>query len=117
MLSHINMPFNFIFVLKNACSSVKISLLNKFTTSQRQAITLNPHGLANSMLKGDLDFDKPFISLVRNPFSRFISAFADKCGPSGDQSVWLPLKDTDLIIRPWCQWIRCWMHYLPTNLI
>ena len=92
LLSSERMPFNFIFIPKNACSSVKYSLLKRFTdTATREFLAHSPHALAQNKLKSDLNLEKEFICLVRNPFLRFISAFTDKCKPDGDQNVWLPM--------------------------
>ena len=90
-LSSDQMPFNYFFIPKNACTSIKYSLLTKFTDAKEdEIIARGTHRMANVKLKSDLDFEKEFICLVRNPFSRFISAFTDKCN-SGDLGVWLPL--------------------------
>ena len=91
LLSSDQMPFNFIFIPKNACSSIKYSLLTKFTDAKKNEIAPNLHSLANKKLKSDLSIEKEFICLVRNPFSRFISAYTDKCKPNGDRNVWLPM--------------------------
>ena len=91
LLSSDQMPFNFIFIPKNACSSIKYSLLTKFTDAKENKICRNLHSLANQKLKSDLNLEKEFICLVRNPFSRFISAFTNKCKPGGTRNVWLPM--------------------------
>ena len=91
ILSNRNMPFNFIYAPKNACSSLKLSLLARFTDLNPGEIKSNPHKLANEYIKEQVDWSKENYSLVRNPFARFISAFTDKCRPGGDQSVWPPL--------------------------
>ena len=91
ILSNRNMPFNFIYAPKNACSSLKLSLLARFTDLNSSKIKSNPHQLANEYIKEQVDWSKENYSLVRNPFARFISAFTDKCRPGGDKSVWPPL--------------------------
>ena len=91
ILSNRNMPFNFIYAPKNACSSLKLSLLARFTDLNPNEIKSNPHKLANEYIKEQVDWSKENYSLVRNPFARFISAFTDKCRPGGDKSVWPPL--------------------------
>ncbi len=89
ILSSDQMPFNFIAIPKNACSSIKVSLLSKFTHEEPKKIRTSPHRLANIKLKADLNFQKEFICLVRNPFLRFISAFTDKIRPNAN--VWLSM--------------------------
>ncbi len=91
LLSNDRMPFNFIFIPKNACTSIKYSLLNCFTDLSINEIRHDPHKMAYFELMGNIDFDKDFYCLVRNPFSRFISGFTDKCRPGGDRNVWLPM--------------------------
>lgn len=91
ILSSTCMPFNFIYAPKNACSSIKLSLLARYTDLNHDLIRQNPHKLANELIKQKVDWDKPIYCLVRNPYARFISAFTDKCRPGGDRSVWPPL--------------------------
>ena len=86
ILSKDNMPFNFIYVPKNACSSIKLSLLASFTELSERNI--KPHKAANKFLNEKIDWSKENYYLVRNPFKRFISAFIDKCHPRGDKVVW-----------------------------
>jgi|GEM_PF-5155246 len=88
ILSHKNMPFNFFYAPKNACSSIKLSLIARFTELSRKEIKRNPHKSAAKFFKQKVDWSKDNYSLVRNPFTRFTSAFADKCGPGGDRIVW-----------------------------
>ena len=91
ILSSEQMPFNVFYIPKNACSSIKYSLLNKFTDATKNEIERRLHRLARQKLSSDLNFEKEFICLVRNPFSRFISGFTNKCRPGGDPNVWLPM--------------------------
>ena len=91
ILSSRIMPFNFIYAPKNACSSIKLSLLSRYTNKDANIIKQNPHQLANELIKQKIDWSKQNFCLVRNPYARFISAFTDKCRPGGDRSVWPPL--------------------------
>ena len=91
ILSKDNMPFNFIFVPKNACTSIKASLLHAFANLDINNVRRRTHALADSHLKESIDYNKQFVALVRNPYSRFISAFADKCRPEGDMVAWKAL--------------------------
>jgi tetratricopeptide (TPR) repeat protein len=88
VLSREKLPFNFIYIPKNACSSIKVSLLKHLTNLSAHEIKKDPHKAAEEELKRRICPDKDFIYLVRNPYTRFISAFTDKCRPDGDKNVW-----------------------------
>lgn len=81
ILSHKEMPFNFIFCPKNACTSIKSAFTSTYSQADRKMITADPHGAANCYLHEGIDFGKEFIILTRNPYSRFISAFINKISP------------------------------------
>lgn len=73
-------PINYIFAPKNACSSIKCSLLGS---------EQNPHEeFSNIFLSGKIYFNKPILCVTRNPFDRAIAAYLDKIGPGKDQIVW-----------------------------
>ena len=81
ILSGKEIPFNIINAPKNACTTIKNSLL------KRKEPSMLIHNETHK-LHGKLEIDKPFIILTRNPFKRFISAYYDKIGPEGDRKVW-----------------------------
>lgn len=75
-------PFNFIYCPKNACTSVKNSLLRYDLPSTRV------HKDAQITLRHNIDFEKDFVILTRNPYRRFLSAYANKISHAGKKSIW-----------------------------
>lgn len=83
-------PINNIAYLHNpkvACSSIKSSLLKGKVKNVHEAFLFPP-------------YNNPHVdifSVVRNPFSRVVSAYLDKIGAGKDHYVWLPFcKQFDL---------------------
>ena len=97
ILSHHTLPFNYIYCPKNACSTIKASLIGQ---------KVNPHQIAQDLYGGNqVDPAKPFFLITRNPFTRFRSAFLDKISPGRDPLVWSAIcnrynLDSHCSIRP-----------------
>ena len=81
ILSREEMPFNFIYCPKNACTSMKFSLACTYTQINRERAKIDPHRTAKHHLHENIDFNKEFIIITRNPYSRFISAYRNKISP------------------------------------
>lgn len=61
---------NYLITPKNACSTMKASLLGVYA---------DPHDLFETIfLGGTVDFSKPIFCITRNPYDRAISAYIDK---------------------------------------
>ena len=81
ILSRKEMPFNFIYCPKNACTSLKFSLACTYAQTDKEMTKINPHKIANYCLHENIDFKKEFVIVTRNPYLRFISAYRNKIIP------------------------------------
>ena len=82
---------------KVACSSIQKSL---WLAIEPETFAGNPHARAvgpfnaafrDAMRDPDRFASATVFSVVRNPFSRLLSAYLDKTGPAADKTVWKPL--------------------------
>lgn len=89
ILSHKDLAFNFIYAPKNACSSIKATLLAKINPNRPIDGTI--HVRSHKELHQAINYDKKFVALTRDPVKRFISGYIDKCTPNSDDNVWLPI--------------------------
>lgn len=89
ILSREGMPFNFIYCPKNACTSLKFSLAYTYAQIKKETAKIDPHRAANHCLHENIDFNKEFVIMTRNPYSRFISAYRNKISPGNASKVFI----------------------------
>jgi hypothetical protein len=97
--SDASLPLNYIFTPKNACSSIKASLLGgvprlSSSSNDWQAEFGRWHlDFETRFCRRKINCRKPFLCISRNPFDRTISAFFDKIGPGRGFSIWRQFCD------------------------
>jgi len=73
-------PINYIYAPKNACGSLKASLLN---------VDVNPHlEFQQKFIRSVVDVNKPMFCVTRNPYDRAISGYLNKIANHRDVNVW-----------------------------
>ena len=78
--SHQDLPLNYIYSAKIACSTVKATLLKDDS---------EPHGpFEIKFCKGKIFFNKPFFCITRNPYKRALSGYFDKISTGENTVVW-----------------------------